>query len=53
MPDERSASLAGLPYQVRYLADKYELSATQAKELIERCGKDSEKLEAEARKLAT
>ena len=53
MPDERSRGLAGLPYQVRYLADKYELSANQAKELVERCGKDSDKLEAEARKLAS
>ena len=53
MPDDRNPSLAGLPYQVRYLADQYDLSASQAKELIERCGKDSRKLEAEARKLAS
>ena len=53
MPDERSYGLAGLPWPVRYLADKYELSPNQAKELVERCGKDSDKLDAEARKLAS
>ena len=53
MSDERNRGLAGLPYQVRYLADKYGLSANQAKELVERYGKDSVKLDAEARKLAS
>ena len=52
MPDGRNRGLAGLPYEVRYLADKYELSANQAKKLVERYGRDSDKLDAEARKLA-
>jgi hypothetical protein len=61
MPDDKShvgepdrSRVAGdQDYEARYLAEKYGLTADQARSLIQRVGSDRGKLEEEARKLGT
>ena len=50
---DRSRVAGGQDYEVRYLGEKYGLTADQARTLIERVGNDREKLDEEARKLGT
>jgi hypothetical protein len=50
---DRSRVAGDQDYEVRYLAEKFGLTADQARTLIERVGNDREKLETEARKLGT
>jgi methyl-accepting chemotaxis protein len=47
---DRSRVSADQGYEVRQLAEKHGLSATQIRELIARLGNDREKLEEEAKK---
>jgi hypothetical protein len=49
---DRSGVAAEQDYEVRDLADKFDISPAQAKRLIERHGNDRGMLEREARKLA-
>jgi hypothetical protein len=59
MPDDKShvgepdrSRVAGdQDYEVRYLAEKHNLSVEQVRKLIARFGNDQEKLEAAARQL--
>ncbi len=49
---DRARVAANQDYEVRDLADKFDISPAQAKRLIERHGNDRGMLEREARKLA-
>jgi Protein of unknown function (DUF3606) len=51
-PADRRKVAAGQDHEVRYLGEKYGLSADQAKALIEQRGNSRAKLDAAARKLS-